>query len=161
MVIVDITGTSDDNLLNAFNGTKLDTKYVQVEFRVICKQDYPKIIENQAQISDDTDETGKPVTDRDSTPNKWQDEDDEDIEKVRIPIFDLSLLKWVTQSVVTVDGKTTTTNTGFKPNKGLTESTGEGIRNNNEPEPIAKVELDKKKLNKTVVKFVYKIRVTN
>lgn len=71
------------------------------------------------------------------------------------------LIKWVTQSVVTVDGKTTTTNTGFKPNKGLTESTGEGIRNNNEPEPIAKVELDKKKLNKTVAKFVYKIRVTN
>ena len=130
---------------------------VKVVFTIKEPKDFDKdrVIINQAQITEDSGD------DEDSTPNEWQDEDDEDIEKVRIPIFDLSLLKWVTQSVVTVDGKTTTTNTGFKPNKGLTESTGEGIRNNNEPEPIAKVELDKKKLNKTVVKFVYKIRVTN
>ena len=130
---------------------------VKVVFTIKEPKDFDKdrVIINQAQITEDSGD------DEDSTPNEWQDEDDEDIEKVHIPIFDLSLLKWVTQSVVTVDGKTTTTNTGFKPNKGLTESTGEGIRNNNEPEPIAKVELDKKKLNKTVVKFVYKIRVTN
>ena len=130
---------------------------VKVVFTIKEPKDFDKdrVIINQAQITEDSGD------DEDSTPNEWQDEDDEDTEKVRIPIFDLSLLKWVTQSVVTVDGKTTTTNTGFKPNKGLTESTGEGIRNNNEPEPIAKVELDKKKLNKTVVKFVYKIRVTN
>ena len=38
------------------------------------------------------------------------------------------------------DGKTTTTQTGFKPNQGKTETTG--IRNNQEAEPIAKVELD-------------------
>ena len=86
----------DDNLLNAFNGTKLDTKYVQVEFRVICKQDYPKIIENQAQISDDTDETGKPVTDRDSTPNEWKGEDDEDVEYVKVTYMDLALRKFIT-----------------------------------------------------------------
>ena len=86
----------DDNLLNAFNGTKLDTKYVQVEFRVICKQDYPKIIENQAQISDDTDETGKPVTDRDSTPNEWKGEDDEDVEYIKVTYMDLALRKFIT-----------------------------------------------------------------
>ena len=86
----------DDNLLNAFNGTKLDTKYVQVEFRVICKQDYPKIIENQAQISDDTDESGKPVTDRDSTPNEWKGEDDEDVEYIKVTYMDLALRKFIT-----------------------------------------------------------------
>lgn len=146
-------------LIKAFDPETKTLSYadVKVVFTIKEPKDFDKdsVIINQAQITEDSGD------DEDSTPNEWQDEDDEDIEKVRIPIFDLSLLKWVTQSVVTVDGKTTTTNTGFKPNKGLTESTGEGIRNNNEPEPIAKVELDKKKLNKTVVKFVYKIRVTN
>ena len=87
----------DDNLLNAFNGTKLDTKYVQVEFRVICKQDYPKIIENQAQIADDTDESGKSVTDRDSTPNEWKGEDDEDVEYVKVTYMDLALRKFITR----------------------------------------------------------------
>ena len=86
----------DDNLLNAFNGTKLDTKYVQVEFRVICKQDYPKIIENQAQIADDTDESGKSVIDRDSTPNEWKGEDDEDVEYVKVTYMDLALRKFIT-----------------------------------------------------------------
>ena len=149
----------EKTLIKAFDPETKTLSYadVKVVFTIKEPKDFDKdsVIINQAQITEDSGD------DEDSTPNGWQDEDDEDIEKVRIPIFDLSLLKWVTQSVVTVDGKTTTTNTGFKPNKGLTESTGEGIRNNNEPEPIAKVELDKKKLNKTVVKFVYKIRVTN
>ena len=149
----------EKTLIKAFDPETKTLSYadVKVVFTIKEPKDFDKdsVIINQAQITEDSGD------DEDSTPNEWQDEDDEDIEKVRIPIFDLSLLKWVTQSVVTVDGKTTTTNTGFKPNKGLTESTGEGIRNNNEPEPIAKVELDKKKLNKTVVKFVYKIRVTN
>lgn len=149
----------EKTLIKAFDPETKTLSYadVKVVFTIKEPKDFDKdrVIINQAQITEDSGD------DEDSTPNEWQDEDDEDIEKVRIPIFDLSLLKWVTQSVVTVDGKTITTNTGFKPNKGLTESTGEGIRNNNEPEPIAKVELDKKKLNKTVVKFVYKIRVTN
>lgn len=149
----------EKTLIKAFDPETKTLSYadVKVVFTIKEPKDFDKdrVIINQAQITEDSGD------DEDSTPNEWQDEDDEDIEKVRIPIFDLSLLKWVTQSVVTVNGKTTTTNTGFKPNKGLTESTGEGIRNNNESEPIAKVELDKKKLNKTVVKFVYKIRVTN
>lgn len=149
----------EKTLIKAFDPETKTLSYadVKVVFTIKEPKDFDKdsVIINQAQITEDSGD------DEDSTPNEWQDEDDEDIEKVRIPIFDLSLLKWVTQSVVTVNGKTTTTNTGFKPNKGLTESTGEGIRNNNEPELIAKVELDKKKLNKTVVKFVYKIRVTN
>ena len=66
--------------------------------------------------------------------------------------FDLSLLKWITKTEVTVDGKTTITETGFQPNTGKTETTG--IRENSEEEPIAKVELDRKKLKNTVVKFI-------
>ena len=57
------------------------------------------------------------------------------------------MLKWVTQTIVTVDGKTTVTDTGFTPY--------------DNPEPVAKVVIDKKKLNKTTVKFVYNIIITN
>ena len=149
----------EKTLIKAFDPETKTLSYADVKVVFTIKEpeefDKDRVIINKAQITEDSGD------DEDSTPNKWQDEDDEDIEKVRIPIFDLSLLKWVTQSVVTVDGKTTTTNTGFKPNQGLTESTGEDIRDNDTAEPIAKVELDKKKLKKTVVKFVYKIRVTN
>lgn len=149
----------EKTLIKAFDPETKTLSYADVKVVFTIKEpeefDKDRVIINKAQITEDSGD------DEDSTPNKWQDEDDEDIEKVRIPIFDLSLLKWVTQSIVTVAGKTTTTNTGFKPNQGLTESTGEDIRDNDAAEPIAKVELDKKKLKKTVVKFVYKIRVTN
>lgn len=149
----------EKTLIKAFDPETKTLSYADVKVVFTIKEpeefDKDRVIINKAQITEDSGD------DEDSTPNKWQDEDDEDIEKVRIPIFDLSLLKWVTQSIVTVAGKTTTTNTGFKPNQGLTESTGEDIRDNDTAEPIAKVELDKKKLKKTVVKFVYKIRVTN
>ena len=86
----------DDNILNAFNGEKLDTKYVQVDFKVICKQDWAKIIKNEAQISDDQDDRGKPVRDRDSTPNEWKGEDDEDVEYIRVTYMDLALRKFIT-----------------------------------------------------------------
>ncbi len=152
----------EKTLIKAFNPETKELSHADVKVVFTVKEpknsekfDKDRVIINQAQITEDS------GNDEDSEPNKWQDEDDEDIEKIRIPIFDLSLLKWVTQSIVTVDGKTTTTNTGFKPNQGLTESTGEDIRKNSETEPIAKVEIHRNKLNKTVVKFVYKIRVTN
>ena len=143
----------DKTLIKGFNSEekKLDYADVKVVF-IVDESKNPKkgtAIVNQAQITEDSGD------DEDSTTNEWKDEDDEDIEKVRVPIFDLSLLKWVTKTIVTVDGKTTTTETGFKPNTGKTETTG--IRNNEEVEPIAKVEVDKKKINNTVVKFAYKI----
>ena len=147
----------ENKIIKAFNPETKELSYedVKVMFTVYETEniDPDRIIINEAQITEDSGD------DEDSTPNKWQDEDDEDIEKVRIPIFDLSLLKWVTKTTVTVDGKTTVTETGFKPNTGKTETTG--IRSNEAAEPIAKVEVDRKKLNKTTVKFTYKIRVTN
>ena len=92
--------TDEANLIKAFDPDTMDTldsKYVKIAFKVICKQDYPKIIENQAQIADDTDENGKPVTDRDSTPNEWKGEDDEDVEYVKVTYMDLALRKFITK----------------------------------------------------------------
>ena len=146
----------DTYLLKAFDPDNKAINYgdVKVVFTIDEKYtDATRLIKNEAQITEDSGD------DIDSDPNKWQGEDDEDIEYVHVKYFDLSLLKWVTKSIVTVDGETVTTETGFQPNTGLTETTG--IRGNEEAEPVAKVEINRKKLKDTVVKFVYKIRVTN
>ncbi|MBP3501902.1 MAG: SpaH/EbpB family LPXTG-anchored major pilin [Clostridia bacterium] len=142
--------SENGNLINAYDPSTmstLDSKHVKVAFRVICKKDHPDIIENQAQISEDSDESGKSVTDRDSTPNEWKGEDDEDIEKIKVHCFDLALRKWVTKAIVIQDGKTNVTETGHHAE--------------DDPEEVVKVDLKKSKINSVVVKFEYQIRITN
>ena len=62
-------------------------------------------------------------------------------------VFDLALRKWVTQAIVTENGKTVVTETGHHAE--------------DDPEEVVKVDLKKSKLNKVTVKFRYSIRVTN
>ena len=153
----------NSNLLKAFKKSTMespDYRDVKVAFKVsqtdIPEDNKDKIIINKAHITEDSDD------DEDSTPDEWNDhEDDQDIEKIYVQEFDLALFKWVTKTIVTVDGKTTETETGFKPNTGKTEQSGENYRENSEDEPIASVVIDKKKLSKTVVKFEYNIKVIN
>ena len=148
----------DSNLpisnIEPFNPDYRDVKLVfQVDDSAVPVENEDRIIINHAQIAEDSDD------DEDSTPGEWIDgEDDQDVESIYVKTFDLSLQKWVTKTIVTIDGVTTTTETGFKPNVGLTEQDG---RPNNENEPLAQVVIDKKKINKTEVKFVYSIRVAN
>ena len=131
-----------------------DYAEVKVAFKVVDKNitQPDRIIVNKAQITDDkpVDEDGNEldIPDEDSIPDEWNPgEDDQDIEKIYVKKFDLALLKWVTKTIVTVDGKTTTTATGFTPY--------------DNPEPVAKVVVDKKQLDKTTVKFVYNIIIFN
>ena len=153
----------NSNLLNAFNGTTLDYKEVKVAFKVsqsdIPEDNEDRIIINKAHITKDSDD------DNDSTPDKWNEgEDDQDREYIYVQEFDLALFKWVSQTSVTVDGQTTVTETGFKPNVGETEAPykeDDSYRSNEDEEPIASVTIDKKKLSKTVVKFTYNIKVVN
>ena len=67
--------------------------------------------------------------------------------KVKNGYFDLALRKWVTEAIVTENGKTVVTKTGHKAE--------------DDPEEIVKVDLRKSKLNDVTVKFRYNIRVTN
>ena len=147
---------SGENLLKAFDSKMYesdsikqpDYKDVKVAFKVVIPDTSDKIIINKAQITDNSDENGGGIEDIDSTPDKWIDgEDDQDIEKIRVQSFDLALRKWVTKTIIIEDGKETTKETGHKPE--------------DNPEEVVKVELQKNKLDKTVVKFEYKIRVTN
>ena len=157
---IDIETNINNNLMKPFDKDNMespDFRDLKVAFKV-TQENLPedKIIINKAQITEDSDD------DEDSTPDEWnEDEDDQDIEKVYVKEFDLALYKWVTETRVTVNGKTTTTETGFKPNIGKTEGTGDKYRDNSEEEPIAAVVIDKKKIKSTTVKFVYNIKVVN
>ena len=139
------------NLLQAFNKetmTQPDYHDIEVAFEVTEPNTSDRIIINHAQISEDSDEEGNPVDDEDSEPDEWNEgEDDQDIEKIKVKYYDLALRKWVTEAIVTYNGKTTVTQTG---------NTAEM-----DPEPPAKVEIRGSRMDKTTVKFRFKIRVTN
>jgi len=94
-----------------------------------------RVLINKAAITEDSDD------DEDSEPKDSETpEDDDDTAKVYIKKFDLSLQKDIIRTEVTVDGQKT-----------ITE-----IENG-----IAKVEVDKKKIKKTEVKFVYELTIKN
>ena len=146
----------EDNLLKAFDSVEdiddenPDYRDIKVAFEVTLENvtEGDKIIINTAEISKDEDKDGNEVDDADSIPdNDEEDEDDIDKEYIELRYFDLSLLKYVSKVVVTEDGVVKETETGY-----------DGTEN---PEPVVKVELNKKKLDKTEVKYVYSIKITN
>ena len=146
--------TEGENLLQAFNPDEPigegnpDYRDVKIAFEVVEPNGSDRIIVNSAQISEDSDEEGNPVEDIDSTPDEWNEgEDDQDREYIKLTYFDLSLRKWVTEAIVIENGQQTVTQTGHTAEM--------------DPEPVVKVELYRKDLNDVTVKFRYKIRVTN
>ena len=146
--------TENPALLKAFkpseeiSETNPDYKDVKVAFKVVEPNSSDKIIVNSAQITKDTDKNGDEVDDEDSIPGKWNDgEDDQDKEYIKLNYFDLALRKWVTQAIVIENGKETIKQTGHTPEQ--------------DPEPIVKVDLHRKKIDKVTVKFRYSIRITN
>ena len=140
-----------DNLIKAFDPENMTMPYykdLKIAFKVTEPNTSDRIIINQAQISDDSDKDGNSIDDIDSIPDEWNDgEDDQDIEKIKVKYFDLSLKKWVTESIVTYNGKTTVTKSGH---------TGD-----ENPEAPMKVEIQTANINKTTVKFRFNIKVTN
>ena len=123
-----------------------DYRDIEIAFKVIepqTKERSGRIIVNTAEITDDSDD------DVDSTPDndEWG-EDDIDREYIYVKYFDLALIKWVSQAIVTVDGQTVTTNYEMP-----VDDPGSDY--------LVKVDLDKKNLSKTTVKFIYTIMVIN
>ena len=136
---------SDKNLIKAFDGKTLSYMDVQIAFKVVEKdvKSGTRIIKNIAEISDDEDENGNPIDDIDSTPgNNKEGEDDIDNEQVYVKYFDLALRKDLVKILVTEDGTT----------REISVSSTDGLQ---------KVEIHRKKLSSTTVKFVYNITVTN
>ena len=146
-----VTDYLANDLIKAFDPqtmSTLDYRDVKVSFKVKAPTEKDGQIINYAQITKETDDSGKDVKDRDSTPGKWVDgEDDQDIEIIKLKYFDLALQKWVSKAIVIEDGKEKVTET----------------RHNGDmkPEPVVKVDLKKSKVKNVVVKFEYQIRVEN
>ena len=138
-----------DTTIKAYNGEG-EAAYAEVFMatRVKAKKEVEEGTEyklrNVAEIGEDNGD------DYDSTPgdeSEWKEQDDVDIEELKLLEFDLALRKWVTQAIVIENGTQTVTETGHKPY--------------DDPEQVVKVELHRKKLNEVVVKFKYSIRVIN
>ena len=145
--------TENPNLLKAFNSSEEisdnnpDYVDIQVAFRVLDPNSSEHVIVNKAQISEDADENGNPIDDVDSKPNEWNEgEDDQDYENVSVEYFDLALLKYVSEVKVTENGVTKTRKTG---------------NNGSSNDIIPKVEIHRKRIKSTVVKFIYTIKITN
>ncbi len=145
----------EDNLIKAFDpeaditDENPDYRDVKIAFRV-TEENLPedRILINTAEISDDSDEDGNEIEDEDSTPgNNEPEEDDIDIEKVQVKYFDLSLLKYVSKVITIENGETQIKETGYDGTE--------------DPEPIVKVDLHRKKIDEVTVKFGYTIKITN
>lgn len=130
-----------------------DYRDVKVAFKVTYVpktiEDTKKILVNVAQISADSDDDIDSKPNRDEEYNKdGKNEDDIDFDNVRVKYFDLSLLKWVAKTQITLNGKTITSDTGH---------TAETSKNEN---PV-KIEIKPSDINKIVIKYVYYIQITN
>ena len=141
---------TNPNLIKYFDKDSMespDYRDLKLVFRVNVPTRRDDVIINEAQISDDRDDNGDEVKDKDSTTDKWIDgEDDQDIELVKVKYFDLALYKWVTDAIVIENGKATE-----YPSK-HTQSNKSNIVN---------VSIPKNKLNNITVKFRYTIKVEN
>ena len=124
-----------DNLIKAYDPEKgltennPDYRDVKIAFQVTEPNTSDRILVNTAEIADDSDSSGDPIEDIDSTPdnnNEWNEEDDLDKEFVKVKYFDLALKKWVSKAIIIdADGTQTVQETGH---------TGD-----EDPEPPAKV----------------------
>ena len=146
-----------DNLIKAYDPEKgltennPDYRDVKIAFQVTEPNTADRILVNTAEIADDSDSSGDPIEDIDSTPdnnNEWNEEDDLDKEFVKVKYFDLALKKWVSKAIIIdADGTQTVQETGH---------TGD-----EDPEPPAKVDLGRRDINKVTVKFEFQIKITN
>ncbi|MBQ7411009.1 MAG: Cys-Gln thioester bond-forming surface protein [Clostridia bacterium] len=139
----------DDCLLDAFDkatSKSPDYEDIQIVFKVVENKATDKAqrtIKNVAEITDDEDENGDPIDDVDSTPDNNKDgEDDIDDESVYVKYFDLSLQKDLVKIIITENGTT----------REIPVSSTDGLQ---------KVEIHRKRIDTTTVKFVYNITVKN
>ena len=138
----------DDNLIKYFNPKTMTTpeyKDVEIEFKVKEKVPQNRIIINKAEIAEDSDSSGNPVDDQDSTPSKWTEgEDDQDIEQLYEKYFDLALKLNIQNISIIKDGIETT-----NPVK---------LQN---PKETLRIEKNKNELENTVYKIQYLITISN
>lgn len=138
----------ENNKIKAFDKLQMDNIDYK-ELKAVLMIDEPKEEKRekniQFQISKDSGINEEKVTDIDSVPNEWnENEDDQDQETIKIQFFDLKLEVKNEKVLIIEDGKEKQSN----------------IKEKNKKE-IAKISINKKQLENVVVKFKYEILITN
>lgn len=114
---------------------------VKVAF-VVSSSSKDSTLINTAEIVEDSDYNGNEIDDIDSIPNNGNEkEDDIDKEIIHVGCFDLALQKSLVKAVIIENEKT----------KEIESKDGK----------LMKVEINRKNINSTIVKFVYNITVRN
>lgn len=92
--------TSSTNLILGYNADTMKNgphfREISVKFKVVSENTTGTVIRNEAAITEDCDENGNSVDDRDSDTEKWvKYEDDEDYDNIILQSFDLALRKFI------------------------------------------------------------------
>ena len=139
---------AENNKIKAFDKLQMNNLEYK-EVKAVLKIDEPKEEKRekniQFQISKASGINEEKVTDIDSVPNEWnENEDDQDQETIKIQFFDLKIEIKNEKVLIIEDGKEKETSIKEKNKK-----------------DIAKISINKKQLENVVVKFKYEILITN
>ena len=140
-------GREEDCLLEGFNQATKEVDYIdlQIVFKVVedSIDKNTRIIQNIAEITDDEDKDGDDIEDIDSIPNNGEEtEDDIDYEEIYVKYFDLKLQKDLVKIIIEENGEVKEIDVSSESN-------------------IPSVQVHSSLIEKTIVKFVYKITITN
>ena len=140
-------GREEDCLLEGFNQATKEVDYIdlQIVFKVVedSIDKNTRIIQNIAEITDDEDKDGDDIEDIDSIPNNGEEtEDDIDYEEIYVKYFDLKLQKDLVKIIIEENGAVKEIDVSSESN-------------------IPSVQVHSSLIEKTIVKFVYKITITN
>lgn len=142
--------SAGNNLIKSYNANnQLNYKELKIVFKVTKdNSSEERTILSNAQIIQASDSSGGKVSDVDSSPNDWQEnEDDQDTEKLYVRFFDFSL-KMMVEKAIIVEG-------GHEKENPTSHLIDEEI------EPVVSVSVDRKDIQNTVVKFKFIIKVSN
>ncbi len=139
---------TDDNIIKAYDKAKMGVPtYKEVKVVLVISEPTQEGRDRQIQfeISKTADVNGEKVTDIDSVPNEWnENEDDQDFETIHINTFDLKINQTIEKTIIIEDGKEKVSN----------------VKNKNK-ENVLKVEINKNELENVVIKFQFKITIEN
>lgn len=140
------TISKNPNLISAYDmalGGLPAYQEVKIAFQISKEGIHNQEIENQVQISQNENESGEVVKDRDSNSEEWNDgEDDQDTDKLKVRFFDLSIDTKLEETIIIENGMKNRT------------------KNLQEKNPI-QIILDRKTAKTAKVQFHYKIIIQN
>ena len=140
----------DDRAITPFDHLQNKTpayREITITFKV-AEPHGQRDVTNKVEISNDSDESGHDVTDIDSTPDAWNEgEDDQDEETIHVKFFDFKLRNIITKTILIEEGHQTDQMTGIDASSNVKSAIN--------------IEMNNEKVENTVIKIQYEIIVRN